>query len=45
VFTYWYPPISPLRTAIFIGLALFLLQGLAQFWRDLYLAVRGERYD
>jgi TRAP-type mannitol/chloroaromatic compound transport system permease small subunit len=45
VFTYWYPPIYPLRTAIFIGLVLFLAQGLTQFWRDLYFAVKGERYD
>jgi len=45
VFTYWYPPIAPLRTAIFIGVALFLLQGLAQFWRDIYFVVKGERYD
>jgi TRAP-type mannitol/chloroaromatic compound transport system permease small subunit len=45
VFTYWYPPIAPLRTAIFIGIVLFLLQGLAQFWRDLYFLVKGVRYD
>lgn len=45
VFTYWYPPIYPLRTAIFAGLVLFLLQGIAQFWRDLYFALKGERYD
>ena len=44
-FTYWYPPIYPLRTAIFAGLLLFLLQGIAQFWRDAYLAVKGEHYD
>jgi TRAP-type mannitol/chloroaromatic compound transport system permease small subunit len=45
VFTYWYPPIAPLRTLIFIGLALFLLQGLAQFWRDIYMLAKGEQYD
>jgi TRAP-type mannitol/chloroaromatic compound transport system permease small subunit len=44
-FTYWYPPLAPLRIAIFVGLLLFLLQGLAQFWRDLYMAVKGVRYD
>jgi len=44
-FTYWYPPIYPLRTAIFAGLLLFLLQGLGQFWRDLYFAMKGEQYD
>jgi len=45
VFTYWYPPIAPLRTAIFIGVALFMLQGLVQFWRDLHMAVKGVPYD
>ncbi|TFH34523.1 MAG: TRAP transporter small permease subunit [Dehalococcoidia bacterium] len=45
VFTYWYPPISPLRTLIFVGVALLLLQGLAQFWRDVYMLAKGERYD
>ena len=44
-FTYWYPPIYPLRTVIFAGLLLFLLQGFAQFLRDLYFAVKGEHYD
>ena len=45
VFTYWYPPIAPLRTLIFIGVALLLLQGLAGFWRDIYMLAKGERYD
>jgi TRAP-type mannitol/chloroaromatic compound transport system permease small subunit len=45
VLTYWYPPIYPLRTAIFAGVFLFLLQGVAQFMRDVYLLVRGEPYD
>ncbi len=45
VFTYWYPPIAPMRTLIFVGVALLLVQGLAQFWRDCYLLAKGERYD
>jgi len=43
--TYWYPPISPLRTAVFVGLVLFGLQGLAQFIRDVYLLARNKKYD
>jgi len=43
--TYWYPPIAPLRTAVFIGLVLFGLQGLAQFIRDVYLVTRNKKYD
>jgi len=43
--TYWYPPIAPLRTAVFIGLVLFGLQGLAQFIRDVYLLLRNKSYD
>jgi len=33
--TAWYPPVYPIRAIVFIGLALFLLQGIAQFIRDL----------
>ena len=43
--TYWYPPIAPLRTAIFIGIVLFLLQGIAQLWKDLHFLTRGEHVD
>lgn len=43
--TFWYPPIAPLRTAVFIGLVLFGLQGLAQFIRDVYLLLRNKSYD
>jgi len=45
LFTYWYPPSAPMRTLIFVGVALLLIQGLAQFWRDLYMLAKGERYD
>lgn len=43
--TYWYPITSPVRTAVFIGLCLFTLQGLAQFYRDIYSLVRNKAYD
>ena len=33
--TAWYPPIFPVRAVVFLALALFLLQGIAQFIRDL----------
>jgi len=45
VITYWYPPIAPMRTAIFVGILLLLLQGFVQLWRDLYFLRRGERID
>jgi TRAP-type mannitol/chloroaromatic compound transport system permease small subunit len=45
VLTYWYPPIAPLRTAIFLGILFLLLQGIADFIRDLHLLVRGKPYD
>ncbi len=32
--TAWYPPVFPMRVVVVVGLALFLLQGLAQFVRD-----------
>ena len=39
--SFWYPPAGPLRTLVFIGLLLFLLQGFALFWRA--LQVLAER--
>ena len=33
--TFWYARIGPIRTAVLIGLALFLLQGFAVFVRNL----------
>jgi TRAP-type mannitol/chloroaromatic compound transport system permease small subunit len=33
--SYWYPPIAPIRLAIFLGFALLLLQGVTQFFRDI----------
>lgn len=43
--SHWYPPAGPIRTVIFIGLSLFILQGIAQFIRDLYLLTRNKVYD
>lgn len=40
---HWYPPVAPFRTIVAIGICYFALQGLAQFTRDLYLAIRNER--
>jgi len=43
--TYWYPPMAPVRTIVFIGLVCFLLQGIATVYRDFHTAVKGEQYD
>jgi len=43
--TYWFPPVGPSRTAVFLGLVLILLQGIVQFIRDLYLLIRSKPYD
>lgn len=40
--TFWHPPIAPLRTAIFVGLCLLMLQGIARFIRDLHFLVRNR---
>jgi len=45
VLTYLYWPIAPLRTAIFIGVVLFALQGIVQFLRDIASLVRREAHD
>lgn len=41
---YWYPPWYPLRTMIFIGWAMLLLQGLAHLYRNVYHAIKGRAY-
>lgn len=43
--TNWYPPALPIRTVMAVGFILLILQGLAQFTRDLYLLVRNKPYD
>ena len=41
---YWYPPWYPLRTMIFLGFALLLIQGLANLYRAVYQLVKGKEY-
>ena len=41
---YWYPPWYPLRTMIFLGFALLLMQGLANLSRNIYHTVKGRAY-
>ncbi len=43
--TFWYPPAAPYRTVFTLGILLLLLQGTANFIRDLYLIIRGEPLD
>lgn len=43
--TGWYPPAGPLRSVVFLGIALFALQGISQFLRDAYQLVRNKPYD
>jgi TRAP-type mannitol/chloroaromatic compound transport system permease small subunit len=40
--TYWYPPAAPIRTVIVIGLAVFSLQGMAEFIRNLHILIKGK---
>lgn len=40
----WMPPAGPIRTVMVIGLALFTLQSLAQFTRDVYQLIRSKPY-
>lgn len=40
--SYWYPPSGPIRTITVLALCLFLLQGVAQFIRDLSLVIRNK---
>jgi TRAP-type mannitol/chloroaromatic compound transport system permease small subunit len=41
----WMPPSGPIKTVLMVGLAIFTLQCLAQFLRDLYQLIRGKPYD
>ncbi len=43
--SYWYPPAWPIKTVVLIGFCLFALQGLSQFLRDVYFAMKGESLD
>lgn len=41
--SYWYPPALPIRTVVVVGLCTFLLQGIAEFVRDLWMVAKGVR--
>ncbi len=41
---YWYPPWYPLRTMIFLGFALLLMQGMANISRNIYHTIKGRAY-
>lgn len=43
--SFWYPPAAPYRTVFAFGLFLLVLQGLANFIRDVFFVVRGEPID
>jgi len=43
--TGWEPPAGPVRTVVLIGFALLALQGIAQFFRDVYFLIKGKAYD
>lgn len=40
--SFWYPPATPFRTIIFLGVILITLQLIASFLRDIHLIVKGE---
>lgn len=43
--TGWYPPAGPLRTLVFYGVALFALQGIAKFTRDVYALITKKEFE
>ena len=43
--SFWYPPALPIRLVVVIGLSTFLLQGLADFTRDVYRVAKGAALD
>ncbi|MFC1931281.1 TRAP transporter small permease subunit [Chloroflexota bacterium] len=42
--SYWYPPAAPIRAVVLLGLFMFFLQSVAQFIRDLNMAIRNKSY-
>jgi len=42
--SFWYPIASPFRSMIVVALALFTLQSLSRFVRDVYVLIRGQPY-
>jgi hypothetical protein len=43
--TYWFPPVGPSRTAVFLGLALLFAEGIVVFFKDVYFLIRRKPYD
>jgi len=43
--TFWYPPAAPYRTVFALGILFLVLQGIANFIRDLNFVIRGEPLD
>lgn len=43
--SFWYPPALPIRLVVVFGLAAFLLQGIADFTRDVYRLAKGAEID
>ena len=43
-FTEWGPSLYPVKFTVFLGTLLLLLQGFANFLRDLYFAVTGREF-
>jgi len=43
--SFWYPPALPIRLVVLLGLSTFLLQGLADFTRDIFRVVKGASVD
>jgi len=41
--SFWYPPALPIRIVVLVGLVLFLVQGIAEFARDVYVVVKGAK--
>lgn len=43
--TYWFPPVGPSRTTIFLGLVLLFAEGIVLFVKDVYFLIRRKLYD
>ena len=43
-FTDWAPPLYPVKFTVFLGSLLLLLQGFANFVRDLHIATTGREF-
>lgn len=39
---FWYPPLYPWKTAILVAFSLLVLQGIAEFIRNLFTVIRGR---